>query len=31
MPQPDTLLIFDYSGTLSLEMPRFARPENLGV
>ena len=30
MPQPDTLLIFDYSGTLSLEMPRFARPENLG-
>ncbi len=29
MPQPDTLLIFDYSGTLSLEMPRFARPENL--
>jgi hypothetical protein len=29
MSQPDTLLIFDYSGTLSLEMPRFARPENL--
>ena len=29
MPQADTLLIFDYSGTLSLEMPRFARPENL--
>ncbi|MBE0555684.1 MAG: hypothetical protein IH628_00495, partial [Proteobacteria bacterium] len=29
MPQPDTVLIFDYSGTLSLEMPRFARAENL--
>ncbi len=29
MSQPDTLLIFDYSGTLSLEMPRFASPENL--
>jgi hypothetical protein len=29
MPQPDTLLIFDYSGTLSLEAPRFGEPENL--
>ncbi len=29
MSQPDTLLIFDYSGTLSLEAPRFGRPENL--
>ena len=29
MSQPDTLLIFDYSGTLSLEAPRFAHPENL--
>jgi hypothetical protein len=29
MTTPDTLLIFDYSGTLSLEAPRFARPENL--
>lgn len=29
MSTPDTLLIFDYSGTLSLEAPRFARPENL--
>jgi hypothetical protein len=29
MAQADTLLIFDYSGTLSLEMPRFARAENL--
>jgi hypothetical protein len=29
MSQPDTLLIFDYSGTLSIEMPRFARPGNL--
>ncbi|MHB8771627.1 MAG: hypothetical protein ACYC7J_11550 [Syntrophales bacterium] len=28
-PHPDTLLIFDYSGTLSLEMPRFAGPVNL--
>lgn len=29
MSQPDTILIFDYSGTLSLEAPRFGRPENL--
>jgi hypothetical protein len=29
MSQPDTLLIFDYSGTLSLEAPLFGRPENL--
>ncbi len=29
MPHPDTLLLFDYSGTLSLEMPRFARPASL--
>ncbi len=29
MSTPETLLIFDYSGTLSLEAPRFARPENL--
>lgn len=27
--QPDKLIIFDYSGTLSLEAPLFARPENL--
>ncbi|OHE24684.1 MAG: hypothetical protein A2Z43_08920, partial [Syntrophobacterales bacterium RBG_19FT_COMBO_59_10] len=26
---PDKLVIFDYSGTLSLEAPRFARTENL--
>jgi hypothetical protein len=26
---PDTLLIFDYSGTLSLEAPRFGQPESL--
>jgi hypothetical protein len=26
---PEKLVIFDYSGTLSLEAPRFARPENL--
>lgn len=29
MSDPDTLVIFDYSGTLSLEMSRFARPANL--
>jgi hypothetical protein len=29
MSQQDTFLIFDYSGTLSLDMPRFARPDNL--
>jgi len=26
---PEKLVIFDYSGTLSLEAPRFARPANL--
>lgn len=26
---PEKLIIFDYSGTLSLEAPRFARPESL--
>ena len=26
---PDKLIIFDYSGTLSLEMAEFARPDNL--
>ena len=26
---PDKLIIFDYSGTLSLEMAAFARPDNL--
>jgi len=26
---PEKLVIFDYSGTLSLEAPRFARPGNL--
>jgi hypothetical protein len=26
---PEILVIFDYSGTLSLEAPRFARPANL--
>ena len=25
----DRLIIFDYSGTLSLEAPAFARPERL--
>jgi hypothetical protein len=29
MNKPDKLVIFDYSGTLSLESPRFGRPENL--
>jgi hypothetical protein len=29
MNKPDKLVIFDYSGTLSLEAPRFGRPENL--
>ena len=29
MNKPDKLVIFDYSGTLSPESPRFARPENL--
>ena len=29
MNQPDKLVIFDYSGTLSLEAPQFARTENL--
>ncbi len=29
MSHQDTLLIFDYSGTLSLEAPRFGQPENL--
>jgi hypothetical protein len=29
MMQPEKLVIFDYSGTLSLEAPRFGRPENL--
>jgi hypothetical protein len=27
--EPDKLLIFDYSGTLSLEAPQFGRPANL--
>ena len=27
--EPEKLVIFDYSGTLSLEAPRFARPANL--
>lgn len=26
---PETIVIFDYSGTLSLEAPRFGRPEHL--
>lgn len=26
---PDKLIIFDYSGTLSIEAPRFARPDGL--
>jgi hypothetical protein len=26
---PEKLILFDYSGTLSLEAPRFGRPENL--
>lgn len=26
---PEKMVIFDYSGTLSLEAPRFGRPENL--
>jgi hypothetical protein len=26
---PEKIVIFDYSGTLSIEAPRFARPENL--
>jgi putative lipoic acid-binding regulatory protein len=29
MNQPEQLVIFDYSGTLSLEAPQFGRPENL--
>jgi hypothetical protein len=29
MNQPDKLVIFDYSGTLSLEAPQFGRPESL--
>lgn len=29
MSPPAALVIFDYSGTLSLEAPRFARPESL--
>ncbi len=29
MASRDKLIIFDYSGTLSLEAPRFARPDNL--
>ncbi len=29
MNRPDKIVIFDYSGTLSIESPRFARPENL--
>jgi hypothetical protein len=29
MNKPDKLLIFDYSGTLSVEAPRFGWPENL--
>ena len=30
MSLPSSLVIFDYSGTLSLEAPCFGRPENLG-
>lgn len=30
MSRSETLVIFDYSGTLSLEAPRFGRPERLG-
>jgi len=29
LPEPDKIVIFDYSGTLSLEAPRFGRPESL--
>jgi hypothetical protein len=29
MNQPENLVIFDYSGTLSLEAPQFGRPANL--
>jgi hypothetical protein len=29
MPLPEKLVIIDYCGTLSLEAPRFGRPENL--
>ena len=29
MMPPEKFVIFDYSGTLSLEAPRFGRPENL--
>lgn len=29
LPPPEKLVIFDYSGTLSLGAPRFGRPENL--
>jgi hypothetical protein len=29
MMPPEKMVIFDYSGTLSLEAPRFGRPENL--
>lgn len=29
MNKPDILVIFDYSGTLSLEAPQFGRPANL--
>ena len=29
MNKPDTLVIFDYSGTLSLEAPQFGRPAKL--
>lgn len=29
MQMPDKIVVFDYSGTLSLEAPRFARPESL--
>jgi hypothetical protein len=29
MNKPEKIVIFDYSGTLSLEAPQFSRPENL--
>ncbi len=29
MNKPEKIVIFDYSGTLSLEAPQFGRPENL--
>ncbi|MDP1993134.1 MAG: hypothetical protein Q8K00_19125 [Syntrophales bacterium] len=30
MMSPEKFVVIDYSGTLSLEAPRFGRPENLG-